>query len=245
METEGAGRFGKYWREALAEIVDLNEKYADGRTVLMKATVGTEFNVVKILLERRADVSTKDDKGWDALHFAAYNNRIDVIDLLLQSAAEIDAIDHSKETPLIKAARFNTGKHTDAIKVLLQRGARSDMKTEYGMTALHYSAAYNKIEAIKLLLSFGANINAIDDSEETSLMIAVILNNVNAVKMLLEHDARLNMKNKHGKTALDIAKDQRSWIPTSAKDKKKEKIIELLEMKRLSNLWNRNKIKFS
>merc|ERR1712098_90512 len=97
---------------------------------LMKAIMRDDPNVVKILLERGADVNA-DSEGWTAMHFAASYGRIELMELLLEFEAEIDAIDNWEETPLMKAVR---SKDIDAVELLLERDARLDLKNKYEET---------------------------------------------------------------------------------------------------------------
>jgi ankyrin repeat protein len=155
--------FETYWRELLAEIVDLKRKNSDERTLLMIAVNDYGCNVVKILLERGADVTettrynigwmhSKDSTGWTALHYAAAINgfcniieatsntgNIEAIKLLLEYEANIDATDDSEETPLMWAVKASSA---CALKFLLTRGARLDLKNNDGHTALDIAKLY-------------------------------------------------------------------------------------------------------
>jgi len=208
----------------LAEIVDMNRKYENDETVLMRAVAIDEPNIVKILLERGANVFAKNSTGWTALHYAAIYGRIEAMKLLLEFNAEINATDKSKETPLMKVVSVKI------VKIFLERGADVNTKDSDGRTVLHFAALNDRIEMIKLLLEFDAEINAIDNSEETPLMTAVRIKNADTVKLLLERDARLDLKNNDEKTALDIAKTYGF-----------ETIIELLETKRIQIHTNKRK----
>lgn len=191
----------QYWKEALAKIVDVKNKYGlHERTMLFRAVMHDDFEIVQIFLERGADVNTKDIYGMTALHFAG---RIDVIKLLLDFKAEINATDELGRTPLIKAVLLENLKAAEA---LLERCACPNVKPNDGFTALRIAAFDNNIEAINLLLHFKAKIDVVDDLKQTPLMTAVQNSSYSTVKTLLEGGARLDLTNYNKATALDIAK---------------------------------------
>lgn len=205
----------QYWKEALAKIVDVKNKYGQHqRTMLMTAVMHhDDFKIVQIFLERGADVNTKNIYGFTPLHFAALLDSSDVIKLLLDFKAEINATDEWGRTPLMTALLRGNLK---AAKVLLEFRACPNVKRNNGWTALDIAAVDNNIEAINLLLHFKAKIDAVDEWKETSLMKAVKYSSSSTVETLLECGARLDLKNDNNETALDIAKarghQQIIWI---------------------------------
>lgn len=76
----------------------------------------------KFLLEKGADVNEKDDKGWTALHSAAYKGSTKGVSLLLGYGATVNAETEKNLTPLDIAVSKN---HTAAAEILLKHGARA------------------------------------------------------------------------------------------------------------------------
>ncbi len=70
--------------------------------------------------------------GRTALHIAAAENMPEVISILLDRGLNIDAADHSGETPLHRAANLG---NTDSVRRLLERGADDRLKNSNGKTA--------------------------------------------------------------------------------------------------------------
>ena len=51
----------------------------------MLACKDSDINVVKLLLDRNANIEAKDNKGWTPIMFACRYCNVDVINLLLES----------------------------------------------------------------------------------------------------------------------------------------------------------------
>ena len=77
--------------------------------------------VVKLLLEKGAELETKNTDGRTPLSYAARNGHEAVVELLLEKGAELETKDKDGETPLSYAARNG---HEAVVKLLLEKGAK-------------------------------------------------------------------------------------------------------------------------
>ncbi|CAN2141572.1 ankyrin repeat domain-containing protein [Wolbachia pipientis] len=75
---------------------------------------------VRRLLEKGAEVSTRDGGGYTALHCAASSGNTEIIELLLEQGAHIHSCSKLGSTPLHFAA---TNNHINAVRCLLNKGA--------------------------------------------------------------------------------------------------------------------------
>jgi ankyrin repeat protein len=125
---------------------------AHGDTALNFAALGGNLEIVKLLVENGAPVSTS--TGWAPLHYAAFENRPEVIKYLIAKGANKDALAPNGYTPLMLAARNG---HLDAAIVLLYADADVGIKGPAGETALKIATARNNNEEmVKLLKRAGA-----------------------------------------------------------------------------------------
>lgn len=85
--------------------------------------------LVKMLLDRGADVNAKDSEGATALMMVGYG-WIDVAKVLLDKGADVNARDNEGTTVLMKHAC-----DADIVKLLLDKGANVNAKNKYGVTA--------------------------------------------------------------------------------------------------------------
>ncbi len=81
----------------------------------------SNFDIVEILIKKRADVNAKQMQGITALHSAAHNGQTNIARLLIENGAEINAKTESGQTPLIMAQE----KYFDeTARLLIQNGAQ-------------------------------------------------------------------------------------------------------------------------
>lgn len=102
--------------------IDLEAQAGNGNTALMMAAFKNNMPAVKALLARGAQVNRP---GWTALHYAAAAGALDIMRLLLDQHAYIDAESPTKVTPLMLAAREG---QEEAVKLLLQEGADASLR---------------------------------------------------------------------------------------------------------------------
>lgn len=124
-------------RQHLVNGADPNFFDDDGRTPLMAAvtTDGISAAIVTSLIEAGASVNTPDkDQEWTALHFAAQAWRADLVDVLLEAGAKVDATDVFGNTALWRAV-FNSQGRGEVIEKLLAAGADPDLKNRHGVSA--------------------------------------------------------------------------------------------------------------
>src|SRR3984957_5302246 len=120
-------------------------------------------------------------------------------------------------TPLLRAAKAGD---SEAVKVLLAKGADPKLSTKFGIQPLMAAAGLGtkeedttgrkKTEAqavasIQLCLDAGADVNAIDNQGDTALHGAAQKGDDQVVQFLVDHGAKLDIKDKKGRTPLDAA----------------------------------------
>jgi len=101
------------------------------------------------LLAAGPDLSFRSDDGSMAVHCAARRGMSKVLNQMLDLAPElIDAADHDGQTPLMFAAARD---QTNAISVLLQRGASHSLRDSEGKTAADIAQEAGHLQAATLL----------------------------------------------------------------------------------------------
>lgn len=125
---------------------------AHGDTALNFAALGGHLEIVKLLVENGAPVSMP--TGWSPLHYAAFENRPEVIKYLIAKGAKKDALAPNGYTALMLAARNG---HLEAATALLYADADLGIRGPKGETALSIAMVkINNEEMVKLLKRAGA-----------------------------------------------------------------------------------------
>ena len=201
--------------QCIIQGVGINAVDSKGRSALVTASSNPNpTNVAKFLLKQGADVNfaiTSIDAGLykkepgdeafvlstTALHYAASNGNLELMKLLIDKKADVNAATWDwHQTPLDYASRNG---HVQAMKLLIDKGAKIDEQ------ALGLATRTGKLEAMKLLLDKGAKIDAIDGNGYTPLHIATSDNELEAMKLLLDRGAKIDAADYTGSTPLHIA----------------------------------------
>ena len=127
---------------------NLNVISADGETLLMLAAINNQLSLADSLISKGADVNKP---GWTALHYAASKGHIDLIRLLLDQQAYLDAESPNGTTPLMMAASYGSAM---SVKLLLEEGADPRIKNKLGLTALDMAKQPEKEDSKRYLLAF-------------------------------------------------------------------------------------------
>ena len=153
--------------------------------------------VIELLLDRGADVYVFSLFGREMtpLHWAVVNERLDVITMLINRGADIEAVNSDERTPLFLAADLASGvlhwsigypappDHVPGslfpaiIALLVDRGADIDAIDRHGNTPLHRVAMLMErdpkfIAVVESMLAQGASVDARNHSGATACEVA-------------------------------------------------------------------------
>lgn len=102
---------------------------AVGETPLMMAALKGRLEWAKKLIDRGAKVHKP---GWAPVHYAASGPSTELLAMLLDRGADINAVAPNGSTPLMMAVRFGP---EDSIKLLVQRGADKKLLNDRNLSA--------------------------------------------------------------------------------------------------------------
>jgi ankyrin repeat protein len=162
-------------------------------TALIQAAKDDNRPIAARLIVRNHDLNASEGDGFTALHWAAYNDDLRLVTLLLKSGAAVEPRTRLEGvTPLILAAGNGSA---EVIKALLAAGAKVDTANENGTTALMQAAAAGSPQALLVLLDHGANVNAREKSfGQTALFFAAARDRFEAIQLLETHGADTSAK---------------------------------------------------
>lgn len=158
LASEKPGK-GKKWtietlKLLLSHGANIEVKDQIGRTPLLWAATNGNIDLVRILLENRADITATNNRGRTALHLVAESSHRDqheeMVKLLLSYGADSCAVSDGGWTPLHNAAQSG---YAPVVALLLDADAFVNAELSNGMTPLHWAAFNGFEEVVKLILT--------------------------------------------------------------------------------------------
>ncbi len=114
----------------------------------MLAALAGDVELCRLLIARDADVNKT---GWAPLHYAATNGHLEVMRLLLDEHAYIDAASPNGTTPLMMAAHYGSA---SAVKLLLEAGADPTLKNIQALSALDFANRGTRPDSADIIRAF-------------------------------------------------------------------------------------------
>jgi ankyrin repeat protein len=174
---------------------NINAVDADGYTALIWAAGNGHVDVVRLLIDQRADLNrkvtrgTKHVLGQTAMILAAVNGHMDIVRLLAERGADVNAATDQGISVLCFVSGIKA--QADLVGFLLDRRADPHARTrEEGDTPLMIAARYGCSENVRLLLGKNAEVNARNNQGETALSKALLFKNQEAANLLRNAGAR-------------------------------------------------------
>ncbi|KAL1875214.1 hypothetical protein Daus18300_003285 [Diaporthe australafricana] len=170
--------------DAQEEEDQIDAQDEEDHTALHAAVVRGHIKVVELLLEQKANVRIRDNKGRSALHLASLQGNEAIVKMLLSTKADrqLDICDNKGMTPLHLASaagdqdvfesspdnvgpddlnteeranpEFESGRHNDVIRLLLEKGANPNATMNEGTSVLHMAAESGDHERAESILHY-------------------------------------------------------------------------------------------
>lgn len=113
--------------------LDVNALNQAGESALMMAALKGNLAGLELLLARGARIS---QPGWSAIHYAATGPEPQVVTLLIDRGADMNAVSPNGTTPLMMAAQYGP---EDSVKILLARGADARARNQRDLRAADFA----------------------------------------------------------------------------------------------------------
>ncbi|MGZ6125643.1 MAG: ankyrin repeat domain-containing protein [Myxococcales bacterium] len=146
-------------------------------------SLGTADEVRALIAKDPGFPQSRANSGWTPLHAAAFGDNAQVVAVLLDAGAAVDARARNRfdNTPLQVAMLSQAA---GAANVLLGRGAEVNARQAEGVTALHEAAQNGDVVSIRMLLDAGADASAALPDGRTALDLARAAKHADAARLL-------------------------------------------------------------
>lgn len=159
--------------------------------LLVQAVKDGDVAVVRRILdeEPNVDVNAITDTSNTLLHFAVRRNMLEIVKLLVEHHADIDAQSSSYGiTPLYWSAFEN---HVSILAYLCFMGADVN-RTSSSWLPLHTASGHGFTRCIEILAAFGSAMDKPNSDRRSPLAVAFVNGQLNAVRLLLALNADMS-----------------------------------------------------
>jgi ankyrin repeat protein len=158
---------------------------------------------IKDAIENGANVNAKDRLGTTPLHVATWKPRPELITVLLEAGADVNAKDGEDWTALTNLVSLGTS-YPEAVTALIRAGADvEDTMDTLNWTPLMWAVVYNpNREEITALIEAGADVNAEGFQGWTPFMMAMKYATPEVTSAFLKAGANVNAEDHYGWSAL-------------------------------------------
>ncbi|XP_026208466.1 ankyrin-2b isoform X3 [Anabas testudineus] len=129
----------------------------------------------------------EEENGLNALHLAAKEGHVDLVQELLDRGAAVDSATKKGNTALHISSLAG---QIEVVKILVKRGADINAQSQNGFTPLYMAAQENHLDVVRYLLENGGNQSTATEDGFTPLAIALQQGHNQVVSILLENDTK-------------------------------------------------------
>ncbi|KAH8977589.1 hypothetical protein EDB86DRAFT_3249747 [Lactarius hatsudake] len=209
-------------RALLRHGADINAPGMNGFSPLHSASLGGDREAVQLLLEHQADINVKKytkegvyTLAFTPLYFSALAGQLevcrgylDIVEMLLEMGADIDARDKLGSSPFDLAPSFWQWEITWPLAKRF--GPPEPVNPWHGnrKTSLHVASKEGRLDVVRLLIGRGEDVNCRDEQGHTPLALSSQSEHLEVVRLLLDHGADLDTTCQNRLTALHNASSQ-------------------------------------
>ena len=169
---------------------------------LRRAVLNEDEAIVNALIGGGCDVNGSDENGVTALHLAAYNGCIPIMEYLVKSGGAVNKKDEYGWNGIHIASQEG---HLSMVEYLLNHGGEINARTSNGLNGVMIASLRGHLDIVRYLVEHGGEINGTATNGWNGIMIASQTGHLDVVKYLVERGGDVNCINKDGGNAVMLA----------------------------------------
>ncbi|XP_029468099.1 protein phosphatase 1 regulatory inhibitor subunit 16B [Rhinatrema bivittatum] len=205
----------------------------DGLTALHQCCIDNFEEIIKLLLNHGANVNARDNELWTPLHASATCGHINLVKILIQQGADLLAVNADGNMPydlceddptldIIETCMAYQGitqekinemraapeqQMVSDIRGLVAAGQDLNTVNSQGAALLHIAGANGYVHAAEILLEHGARVDIKDWDDWEPLHAAAFWGQMQMAELLVSHGASLSARTALDETPLDLCED--------------------------------------
>jgi ankyrin repeat protein len=162
--------------------------FPNGTTVRRAALFSNNLEILRCIMEHggKKDIDTRDNKGLTLMEYAVTKTRADIMSLLIEYGANVNAVNEDGMSILHFAVASNK---PVMVGILASNGANMSAVARRGMTALHLAAYAGFADVARELVKNNANITDVFGFNNLTAEQIAHSNNFPEVAMLLHEES--------------------------------------------------------
>ena len=162
---------------------------------LHSASEQGDYDNVQKLLKKECDPNSRNELSKTPLHLACKGLSPNIISLLIDNGADVNAQDTARMSPLhhvlLTAKKNNVEKVTECLHLLIKNKANVNLSDQMGYTALHLAAVRAEEAWVNVLISAGADLGS-KNNEGIAVLYFVMKNCPNSILKCIDSCAEIN-----------------------------------------------------
>uniref|UniRef100_K1R3S4 Palmitoyltransferase ZDHHC17 n=1 Tax=Magallana gigas TaxID=29159 RepID=K1R3S4_MAGGI len=199
----GTATTGEKQKDAMVDLQPGQEDYSN-YDIVRAVQFGIMARVYE-LVEGGLNVNEMDRENVSILHWAAINNRLDIVKYLVGKGAIVDRFGGDLDsTPLHWATRQG---HLTMVVLLLGFGADPTLRDGQGFSCIHLASQFGHTAIVAYLIAKGGDVDMVDRNGMTPLMYSAYrVFGYDPTRLLITMGAGINKQDKvNGNTPLHLA----------------------------------------
>lgn len=185
-------------KELIKKEKDINITDNNHNTLLMRAVVTNNIDLVKFLVENGVEVNKSNNTGSTPLLVATLSGNYEMVKYLIENGADVNRENFNGVTPLTVNLQYKIKRNEKITQYLIDKNADVNVINVFNASALHLAVLNHDFNLVKILIKKGAKINTLDLKLNTPLNAA---KNLEMFKYLLDNGANPFYVPRDGKQA--------------------------------------------